>query len=184
MEDFRSYSPEDVIAALTDRAQALYDEQEARFGEEVFREVERVVLLGSVDRHWMDHIDEMDELKGYVGLNSYAQRNPISEYRLQGADMCDEMVASIRDETARKILSVRPMAQPMRRVEVAKPTQAGFAGAPRAPKANAPVRKPGETVVRAQKKVGRNEPCPCGSGKKYKQCCGANPNVYNPEGDK
>ena len=180
-EELAALSPEDVISTLHDRAMELYAEQEERFGAEVFREVERVVLLRSVDRHWMDHIDAMDELKEYVGLNSYAQRNPISEYRLEGANMFDEMVASIRDDTVRGILLARPSAQPIRRAEVARPTRTGFAGSNR-PSGSTPVRKPGATVVRDTRKVGRNEPCPCGSGKKYKQCCGANPNVYTPGG--
>ena len=180
-EELASLTASDVTATLTERAMTIYDEKEALFGEEAFREVERVVLLRNVDRHWMDHIDAMDELKGYVGLNSYAQRNPVSEYRIQGADMFDEMVAAIREDTTRMILTVVPKAQPMQRVEVAKPIAAGFAGASRpAGGQPAPVKKPGTTVVRTDKKVGRNDPCPCGSGKKYKVCCGKNPNLYTP----
>ena len=179
-EELHHLHAEDIIRTLTDTAMERYAEREAMFGEEIFREVERVILLRNVDRYWMDHLDAMEELKGYVGLNSYAQRNPISEYRIQGAELFDQMVASIRDDTTRMILSVRPQQQPIKRVEVAKPLTAGFAGGPRPAGKPAPVQKPSQTVVRQGRKIGPNEPCPCGSGKKYKKCCGANPNVYHP----
>jgi preprotein translocase subunit SecA len=114
----------------------------------------------------MDHIDAMDELKGLVGLNSYAQRSPISEYRITGAEMFEEMVDDIRENTARMLLSVVPSAQPMQRVQVAQPTAAGFAGAKTA------VKRPAAPIQKTVK-AGRNDPCPCGSGKKFKNCCGA-----------
>ena len=128
------------------------------------REVEKVILLQNVDKKWMDHLEAMDELKEYVGLNSYAQRDPVAMYRIQGADLFDQMVDDIKEDTVRQILSVMPRIQATERVQVAKPTSEGFGdGQPI-------VRKP---VVKAVK-VGRNDPCPCGSGKKYKKCCGQN----------
>ena len=129
---------------------------------DAMREVEKVILLQNVDKKWMEHLDNMDELKEYIGLNSYAQRDPVAMYRLQGADLFDQMVEDIREDTVRQILSVVPRVQSTERVQVAKPTSEGFAGGK-----GSIVRKPA-----VSKKVGRNDPCPCGSGKKYKKCCG------------
>ena len=126
----------------------------------------------------MDHIEAMDDLKSSINLQAYAQRDPVVEYRMQGADMFDEMVNEIRERTARMILSVYPKEKAAMRVEVAKATGAGFEGESKniktrgaAPKAITPPRR--EPIVK-DAKVGRNDPCPCGSGKKYKKCCGAN----------
>ncbi len=127
------------------------------------REVEKVILLQNVDKKWMDHLEAMDSLKEYIGLNSYAQRDPVAMYRLEGADLFDQMVDDIKEDTVRQILSVAPRVQATERVQVANPTTEGFAGK------GTIVRKPA-----ASKKVGRNDPCPCGSGKKYKKCCGQN----------
>ena len=129
---------------------------------DAMREVEKVILLQNVDKKWMEHLDNMDELKEYIGLNSYAQRDPVAMYRLQGADLFDQMVEDIREDTVRQILSVVPRIQSTERVQVAKPTSEGFAGGK-----SAVVKKPA-----VSKKVGRNDPCPCGSGRKYKKCCG------------
>ena len=111
----------------------------------------------------MDHLDDMEELRDYVGLNSYAQRDPVAMYRLQGAELFDQMVDDIREDTVRGILSVMPRKQSTERVQIAKPTSEGFADGKSIRK------KPA-----VSKKVGRNDPCPCGSGKKYKKCCGIN----------
>ena len=166
MEDFtdlpEGVTPEDIRTSLVDRALAIYRGKDALFPEGVMREVERVILLRAVDSKWMDHIDAMDELKGVVGLNSYAQRDPVNEYRVQGADMFDEMVFAIKEQTVRTLLAVKPSPQPIRRTQVATPTSEGFAGGATARRR--------VTVVRAPK-VGPNDPCPCGSGKKYKKCC-------------
>ncbi len=153
---------------LCHRALDRYEEKEKLFGEEVFREVERAVLLRNVDTAWMEHIDTMDDLKSNVGLQSYAQRDPINEYRIQGADMFDTMVDDIRQNTVRGILSVIPRPQPIQRVQVANPISAGLEGGPR--KVIVKKRAAG-TVVKDGASVGRNDPCPCGSGKKYKNCC-------------
>jgi preprotein translocase subunit SecA len=174
-DDFRygdgeedSVSPDDIEEMLHDRAHLLMKKKEEMFGEKTMREIERVFLLESVDKQWMEHLDAMDDLKGSIGLNAYAQRNPISEYRIQSADMFDEMTAAIREETARKLLAVVPREhQEIKRVQVAKITNISSSG-PAEPEKKKPV------VKKADQKVGRNDPCPCGSGKKYKKCCGAN----------
>ncbi len=150
---------------LHDRAMNRYAAQEELFGQDM-REVERIILLRSVDSRWMEHIDAMDELKGIVGLNAYAQRNPLVEYRIAGADMFDEMVAEIREGTVRGVLTAMPTPQPLQRVQVAKPLIEGFAG-------GKPPKEAASRTVVNKNKVGRNDPCPCGSGKKYKKCCGA-----------
>ncbi len=158
---------ETIRTTLQDRAAALYAQKEELFGTERMRELERVVLLQNVDRKWMDHLEAMDDLMEMIGLQAYAQRNPISEYRIQGADLFDEMITSIRDDTARMILSVMPRPQQeIKRVEVAKPVSEGFAG-----EAQQSVQKKPVTADKFAK-VGRNDPCPCGSGKKYKNCHG------------
>ncbi len=160
-------TPEEITETLTERALALYREKETLFGADRLREIERVILLRNVDSRWMEHIDAMDELKGLVGLNSYAQRSPIAEYRLIGADMFDDMIEEIREGTVRTLLTAVPAAQPMQRVQLAKPTVASLAG-----QKPTPARRAAPTPARAEKRIDRNAPCPCGSGKKYKNCCG------------
>ncbi|MBP3368042.1 MAG: SEC-C domain-containing protein, partial [Clostridia bacterium] len=158
---------ETVRKTLKERAELLYSSKEKLFGEEEMREIERIVLLQNVDKKWMEHLESMDSLMEMIGLQAYAQRNPISEYRLHGADMFDEMIMNIRDDTVRMILSIRPRPnREIKRVEVARPVSAGFANG----EMKKPVNKP---IVNKGAKVGRNDPCPCGSGKKYKKCCGA-----------
>ena len=167
-EEIRSMDETALAAAASECAKKLYANREQVWKEAGIdmREVERTLLLRSVDEKWMDHIDAMDELKGSIGLNAYAQRNPINEYRIQGADMFDAMVADIKETTVLRVLSALPRREaPIERKQVAKPLVEGFAGG-KMPQKKAPVRK--------TEKVGRNDPCPCGSGKKYKKCCGAN----------
>ncbi len=169
---------ETIRTTLQERADELYAQKEELFGPEKMREVERVVLLQNVDRKWMNHLEAMDDLMEMIGLQAYAQRNPISEYRIQGADLFDEMITNIRDDTARQILSVMPRPQQeIKRVEVAKPVSEGFAGGEQ----QAAQKKP----VTADKfaKVGRNDPCPCGSGKKYKNCHGRPQNNLDGDGN-
>jgi preprotein translocase subunit SecA len=155
---------EDIIAELTERAMKIYDEKEEHYGEEMMRELERVILLKTVDRYWMDHIDNMDELRRGIHLRAYGQKDPVVMYRLEGFDMFDQMVASIREDTARLMLTVqiRSEEEP-KREQVAKPIATSSDGTD----VRRPIRKT------AAQKVGRNDPCPCGSGKKYKKCCGA-----------
>jgi preprotein translocase subunit SecA len=173
-EELKKLSRDDVETLLIDRATAKIKEKEELFTPETFHEVERAILLQNVDRAWMEHIDAMDDLKGSIGLQSYAQRDPIVEYRMVGADMFDSMVAEIRDKTVRMLLTVVPKPQEqIVRVQVAKPLIEGFeGGAGTRTKKKVSV----STTRREGVKVGRNDPCPCGSGKKYKACCGANQN--------
>ena len=166
-EKIKKWKPSDLVEFLMERADERYEAQKALFGGETYAEVQRSVLLRSVDRHWMEHIDVMDDLKESIGLQSYAQRDPIVEYRLQGADMFDEMVADIRAETVRMILSVVPRTQPIKREQVAQPLKENLTDGSVSKKT---------VIVRKAERVGRNDLCPCGSGKKYKKCCGATQN--------
>ncbi len=167
-EELSSLKPEDITAMLVERAEGKIREREELFTPERFREVERAILLQNVDRAWMDHIDAMDDLKGNIGLQAYAHRDPVTEYRMVGADMFDAMVAEIRDNTVRALLTVVPKPQAeVVRVQIAKPLEEGFEGGSK-PTAKKVVLTPKRTA-----KVGSNDPCPCGSGKKYKFCCGA-----------
>ena len=153
-----------ITELLCEKADEVYKEKEEIFGADDMREIERAVLLRNVDRKWMDHIDAMDDLKGTVGLQSYAQRDPVTEYRFRGADMFDELVNDIRENTARMILCLTKKAPDTERKQIANPIMAAVSGE---------IAKKKLTVVKAEK-VGRNDPCPCGSGKKYKNCCGTN----------
>ncbi len=167
-EELQKLTPEDIVNMLTERARDRIREREELFTPERFREVERAILLQNVDTAWMDHIDAMDDLKGNIGLQAYAHRDPVTEYRMVGADMFDAMVAEIRDKTVRALLSVvpRPQAEVVR-VQIAKPLEEGFEGEGK------PTAKRVVLTPKRSAKVGSNDPCPCGSGKKYKFCCGA-----------
>ena len=166
-EELKKLKKDDIEELLCERALNKFAEKEELFGKETFLEVQRSILLRNVDTAWMEHIDAMDELKGEINLQSYANRDPVTEYRIVGGDMFDAMVEEIREKTVRTILSVVPRAaQPIKRVQVANPISAGFEGGEK---------KAAKVTIRktAAEKVGRNDPCPCGSGKKYKNCCGA-----------
>jgi preprotein translocase subunit SecA len=126
------------------------------------REIERVILLRSVDRHWMDHIDDMDQLRQGVALRAYGQRDPAVEYKMEGYDMFENMVHSIQEDTVLMLLHLNVQSAPTRR-SVVKEAQTNMDNAD-ASQARSPIQKKGV--------VGRNDPCPCGSGKKYKNCCG------------
>lgn len=168
----------DISEMLISRAFEIYHEREKLFGEEIFREVERSVLLRNVDKHWMEHIDAMDDLKHEIGLQAYAQRNPVNEYRIVGADLFDSMISEIREGTVRMILSVLPKSKATERVQVSRQTSASVSDGSgrKIVKRPAAPQKPKGITISGKEKIGRNEPCPCGSGKKYKNCCGANPN--------
>ena len=174
-EELEALDKESLHRELLDRALSIYHGKDALFAAvegmkpDAMREIEKVILLENVDRKWMDHLDAMEDLKEYIGLNAYAQRDPVAMYRIQGADLFDQMVDDIKEDTVRKILSVVPRVQKVERVQVAKPLVEGFAGGK-----GSVVRKPA-----VSKKVGRNDPCPCGSGKKYKKCCGMNQTTEN-----
>ncbi len=149
-----------LIQRLKEQALHIYEMKEAEFPEqEQIREIERVILLKVTDQHWMNHIDDMDQLRQGIGLQAYGQRDPVTEYRFQSYDMFAEMTESIREETVKALMHVR-IEQKVEREQVAKET-----GTNKDDSANAP-------RVRKTEKISRNAPCPCGSGKKYKHCCG------------
>jgi len=153
----------DITALLTERAMKVYEAKEQKYGDTLMREIERVMLLQTVDRYWMDHIDNMDELRRGIHLRAIGQHDPVVVYRNEGFEMFEQMVAAIREDTARAMLTVelRSQQEPERK-QVAKETGTSADGTDK----KQPIRK------KASEKVGRNDPCPCGSGKKYKQCCG------------
>ncbi len=159
------WKEQDIVDILLERANERYEEKKALFGADIYEEVQRSVLLRSVDSHWMEHIDAMDDLKSGISLQSYAQRDPITEYRLQGAEMFEEMVADIRAQTVRMMLTVVPREKVTERVQIANPLQENLSDGSVSKKT---------VVVRKAERIGRNDLCPCGSGKKYKKCCGAN----------
>lgn len=164
-ERLKTISKEELAELLKKEARDFYSLREeglTKIGIDV-RELERVVLLSCVDHRWMDHIDAMDQLRDGIGLRAYGNKNPITEYQIEGYDMFDEMVRLIREDTVRRMYQARINVQQERK-EAAKPQetnleQAKNAGGPQGPR-------------KVAKKVGRNDPCPCGSGKKYKNCCG------------
>ena len=154
---------EAFIAALKEDARAFYEEREKMLNEihVDMREVERVMLLRSVDVRWMDHIDAMDQLRDGIGYRAYSGKNPVTEYQIEASHMFEELNHLIREDTVRRVYQTKVQVTP-ERVQEAKPVEARLAGdGPRQPRR-----------VRPSQKVGRNDPCPCGSGKKYKNCCG------------
>lgn len=151
----------DLIELLTKRAHNIYEEKEEDFTSEIMRELERMVLLRNVDTYWMDHIDNMEELKKGIGLRAYAQKDPVVMFKLESFDMFDEMSAAIRENTVFQMLTVKlTNRDEVIRNQVAKNT-----------KTNEEREEKNKPVRRKTKKVGPNDPCPCGSGKKYKKCC-------------
>ncbi len=204
-DEYEMVEQDEIKGMIVEDAQAVYAENEKMLPEEVIRELERKYILNSVDTHWMDHIDNMEQLKAGIHLRSYGQHDPVVEYRLEGFDMFDEMIAAIREDTAKlalthprqvakqiidrqrrseAIAAARRLAaekahgavsdadneetvdddvlkKAMERQQVAKPTATSGDGTDSANK-----------TIRKGKKIGRNDPCPCGSGKKYKKCCG------------
>ena len=155
-------SPDGLKQQLKEEAVKLYEAKEAEFPEpEAIREVERVVLLRSVDSRWMNHIDDMEQLRQSIGLQAYGQRDPLVEYKMAGYDMFNEMSQGIMEDTIRTLFRIR-VEQKVEREQVAKVTGTNK-------DAESGVREP---VKRAEKKIYPNDPCPCGSGKKYKNCCG------------
>ncbi|MBQ2971195.1 MAG: preprotein translocase subunit SecA [Ruminococcus sp.] len=202
-EELEKTDKADIVKILTDRAMAMYEENEALFDDNTMREMERVYLLKSVDTYWMEHIDAMDQLKQGIRLRAYGQRDPVVEYRLEGFDMFDEMIESIRQDTAKlmlvapkRVLEIQKRQAEIERArkemeeKAAAAHQVILGTGEKQEKPNAvtlalkreqvakPVEPAGDgtmstnrTVVR-KNKIGRNDPCPCGSGKKYKKCCG------------
>ncbi len=204
-QEFENIEAEEIRDVIIDEAKSLYEENETLLDNDTMREMERVYLLKSVDTHWMDHIDNMEQLKSGIRLRSYGQHDPVVEYKLEGFGMFDEMIENIREDTVKlmlvapkRVLEVQkrqkaieeakrlakekaaaahqvilgqnddkpqpnPVTLALKREQVAKPTATSSDGTDTVNK-----------TVRKGKKVGRNDPCPCGSGKKYKKCCGRN----------
>ena len=160
-EELRRMTRDDIAGLLLEKAEGRYNAQRELFGD-AFEEIERVVLLRNVDTLWMDHIDAMEELKRGIGLRSYAQQDPVVAYRLEGFEMFDQMIEGIKENTVRMLLTIRPRPQvEMKREQTMKPLATGEDGT---------VKK--VPMKADKKKPGRNDPCPCGSGLKYKKCCG------------
>ena len=162
-DDFKHMSKKDLVQRVKETVNKLYEAKETEFPEpEMIREAERVILLKVIDRKWMDHIDDMEQMRQGIGLRALGQRDPLVEYKFVGFDMFNEMTAGIRQETVKALLHLR-VEQKVEREEVAKVTGTN--------KDDSSVKEP---VKRKSAKIGRNDPCPCGSGLKYKQCCGKN----------
>ena len=163
-EELKEKTAEDITDAFTSAAAAYYEQKEQEFTSPVMREVERVVLLRVVDEYWMDHIDAMADLRQGIRLRAYAQTDPVIAYKKESLDMFEEMISAIQSETVRRLYSVRlKKDEEIKRERVAKATGESVGG-------DGTVKKQPRRV----QKIGRNDPCPCGSGKKYKNCCGRN----------
>ena len=166
-----------LVDELIAKVHEIYASKETEFGEENLRELERVVMLKIVDQKWMDHIDNMDELKKGIGLRGYGQQDPVVQYRLEGTEMFDDMIEDIRMDVVKILLNIRKKEGPIERTETTKVTGASLEDtAINLVDGNLSEREGGmnKTVVNEGPKVGRNDPCPCGSVKKYKNCCGKN----------
>lgn len=163
LTDHENFNRDEAAKALIEEGHRAYEAREEELGEKMMRDLERKILLYNVDVKWMDHIDAMDELKRGIGLRAYGQHDPVVEYRSEGFDMFDEMTRSIREDTVKLLLTVRVASEEdVKREQAAKVTSESGAS---------DGSEKGRTV-RKGKKIGRNDPCPCGSGKKYKKCCG------------
>ena len=158
-KELETIEKSEIKDRLMNIAMARYDEQEELFGENI-RELERVIMLRVVDTLWMDHLDEMEHVKREIGLRAYGQHDPVVEYRNVASDLFDGMIQLIKKDTVKYLLFARPRVTEMKREQVAKPIDTGSDGSL------------GKQPVKAKKEPGRNDPCPCGSGKKYKHCCG------------
>ena len=162
-EDMKKLQKQELIQRIKGECAKLYEEKETEFPEpEMIREAERVILLKVIDRKWMDHIDDMDQMRQSIGLRAYGQRDPLVEYKFAGYDMFNDMTASIRQDTVKAMMHIR-VEQKVEREEVAKVTGTN--------KDDSAAKAP---IKRKSAKIGRNDACPCGSGLKYKQCCGKN----------
>lgn len=167
---------DDVVTELKEKAHKIYEEKEQTIGESNMRELERIVLLRIVDERWMNHIDAMDELKDGIGLRAYGQKDPVVQYRIEGAEMFDQMILDIKTDVVKFLMNARKRETNMQRTTSVKITGEGLEDTTlKNLEGNAPRKSGGNhTVVNTAPKVGRNDPCPCGSGKKYKNCCGRN----------
>src|SRR5699024_10708065 len=164
IDDIKGKEPKEVTAPLMDVSRQRYDEKEEEMTPEQMREFEKVILLREVDTKWITHIEQMDQLRQGIHLRAYAQNDPLREYQVEGFNMFEAMIAKIEEETARHVMKAQ-IQQNLQREAVVKNTQAVSGGEDDGKKKR---RKP---VVRKEN-IGRNDPCPCGSGRKYKHCHG------------
>jgi len=155
-DDLKLMTRDEVLDILKAKAQDLYEKREAELGSDTMRELERLVMLKVVDDKWMDHLDAMDQLRQGIGLRAYGQKDPLIEYKFEAFEMFHSMIQSIQEDTVRYVYRVNIVAAPQERQNV---SENRYDDQPKQP-------------VRSENKVGRNDPCPCGSGKKYKKCCG------------
>lgn len=164
----------DVLNELKDKIHEIYEQKEAEFGSENLRELERVIMLKIVDQKWMDHIDAMDELKNGIGLRAYGQKDPVVQYRIEGFDMFDEMIANIKIDVVKFLLNARKREDGSHasRQESAQITNVSLEDTAIRSLDGTTPKKESTPIVNNGPKVGRNDPCTCGSGKKYKNCCG------------
>ena len=162
-------SPKEVLQELEKTALKKYEEKETEIGIDELRELERVVVLKVVDEKWMDHIDAMDELKDGIGLRAYGQKDPVIQYQIEGADMFDEMTFTIKYDVVKLLLNIHKQKE-IRRTQAAQITKASLESINSVDGEE----KAHVTVVNDGPTIGRNDSCPCGSGKKYKNCCGRN----------
>ena len=160
-----------IISKLQELALNKYAEKETEIGSEYLRELERVVMLKVVDQKWMDHIDSMDELKNGIGLRAYGQQDPVVKYRIEGMEMFEEMVLDIKHDVVQILMNLRKQ-EDVKREQTAKITGAALQAINSVDSGEQIKSDVNRTVVNKEPKIGRNDPCPCGSGKKYKNCCG------------
>ena len=165
-KELKKVTIDQISQEIKDKALEIYRQKEAEFGREMLKEVERAILLKNVDNHWMDHIDAMEELKKGIRLRAYAQRDPVMEFRTEGFDMFDEMIDNIRDDTVKVLLSFRTSRK------VAPKRESAINEGPMLSNIRVNDNNSATKTIRNEEKIGRNDLCPCGSGKKYKKCCG------------
>ena len=164
-----------IIEEIITKAHNIYEAKENEIGADNLRELERVVMLKIVDQKWMDHIDNMDELKKGIGLRGYGQKDPVVQYRIEGSEMFDDMIEDIRTDVVKILLNIRKKEGQVQRTQTTQITGAGLEDTAINLVDGKISEKEGgmnKTVVNEEPKIGRNDPCPCGSGKKYKNCCG------------
>ena len=168
---------EDVISEIKEKAHSIYEDKSEKFGD-TFRELERVVMLKIVDQKWMEHIDNMDELKNGIGLRAYGQKDPVVVYRMEGFDMFDQMVQDIKFDVVKLLMHATKRDEGVSRKETAKITDVSLQDKTAIELVDGKLSpKEGginKTIVNDTPKIGRNDPCPCGSGLKYKNCHGKN----------
>ena len=183
-EDLLEYEPDGMLQLLLQEAYDFYEAREQELGEEFMRELEKVIMLRMVDRYWVEHLDAMHELRQEINTRAFGQRDPLVEYRLEAARMFDMMLQQLEDEVVRYVYQARVTAPPERKSVVSSPTaykpqeasargQVAASGESGENQQAAPVQKEQKSEPVRSEKVGRNAPCPCGSGKKYKKCCGS-----------